>query len=158
MLFFNRFLSIFLVVLIWEIFLTHTHAGPLPSALNNLSGPDRAALAQAAADRNTGILVTDDHGQVLFSRNADTPRVPASILKVLTSLAALEHLGPEYRFLTRAAYDPGTRTLWVQGLGDPLFVSEVIRDFCGRCLSRKMPINIFSVQCFFQDDFIIFHP
>jgi hypothetical protein len=81
--------SIFLAVLIWGIFLTHSHAGPLSSALNNLSAPDRAALAQASTDRNTGILVTDDQGQVLFSRNADTPKVPASILKILTSFAPI---------------------------------------------------------------------
>jgi serine-type D-Ala-D-Ala carboxypeptidase/endopeptidase (penicillin-binding protein 4) len=158
LLFSNRFVSIFLAVLIWGVFLTHNHAGPLPSALNNLSAPDRAALAQAAADRNAGILVTDDQGRVLLSQNADTPRVPASILKVLTSLAALEHLGPEYRFLTRAAYDPGTRTLSVQGMGDPLFVSEVIRDFCGQmadAFDLQQVDNIVIDQSYFASDIII---
>jgi serine-type D-Ala-D-Ala carboxypeptidase/endopeptidase (penicillin-binding protein 4) len=158
MLFSNRVVSIFPAVLILGIFLTHSHAEPLPSALNNLSASDRAVLAQAANNRNTGILVIDDQGRVLFSRNADTPRVPASILKVLTSLAALEHLRPEYRFLTRATYDPGTRTLSVKGLGDPLFVSEVIQDFCGQMADafdlqevKKIVID----QSYFASDIII---
>jgi D-alanyl-D-alanine carboxypeptidase/D-alanyl-D-alanine-endopeptidase (penicillin-binding protein 4) len=102
-------------------------SGQIPAVI---SGPDRAELAQLAKNPGAGILVTDDQGQVLFSLNPDTPIVPASILKLLTSLAALEHWGPEYRFVTRAGWDPVTLTLYLQGLGDPLFVSETILHFC----------------------------
>ena len=60
-----------------------------PDRLTMLSKMDRAALTQAARHPDNGILVTDDQGRVLFSRHPDTPRVPASILKILTSHAAL---------------------------------------------------------------------
>ncbi|MDZ7664816.1 MAG: D-alanyl-D-alanine carboxypeptidase [Desulfotignum sp.] len=103
-----------------------------PDRLTMLSKMDRAALTQAALNPDTGILVTDDQGRVLFSRQPDTPRVPASILKILTSLAALSNWGKDHRFTTLAGYDSDTRILYIKGLGDPLFVSEVIRDFCGR--------------------------
>ncbi len=102
-----------------------------PNRLTMLSKMDRAALTQAAQTPDVGILVTDDQGRVLFSRNPDTPRVPASILKILTSLAALSVWGEDHRFTTLAGYDSDTRVLYIKGLGDPLFVSEVIRDFCG---------------------------
>jgi D-alanyl-D-alanine carboxypeptidase/D-alanyl-D-alanine-endopeptidase (penicillin-binding protein 4) len=101
-----------------------------PGRLTMLSKTDRAALTQAALNPDTGILVTDDQGRVLFSRNPDTPRVPASTIKILTSLAALDLVGEDYRFTTLAGYDPDNRILYLKGLGDPLFVSEAIRDFC----------------------------
>jgi D-alanyl-D-alanine carboxypeptidase/D-alanyl-D-alanine-endopeptidase (penicillin-binding protein 4) len=110
-------------------------AGRIPAAI---SGPDRAALAQLAKNPGAGILVTDDQGQVLFSQNPDTPMVPASTLKILTSLAALDHWGEQYRFSTLAGYDPEERILYLKGLGDPLFVSEVIRDFC-RQMTETIP-------------------
>jgi serine-type D-Ala-D-Ala carboxypeptidase/endopeptidase (penicillin-binding protein 4) len=112
-------------------FMCSIPAGAGVERLTALSAADRTTLKNAVKDPATGILVTDDQGRVLFSQNPDTPRVPASILKILTSLAALEQWGPEYRFTTQAAFDSRSRTLHVRGMGDPLFVSEVIRDFCG---------------------------
>ncbi len=101
-------------------------------ALRHIAAGDRAALVRATKDKNAGILVTDDTGSVLFSQNPDTPMVPASILKILTGLAALTHLGQDYRFVTLAAHDPVTHTLYVRGRGDPMFVSEAILSFCRR--------------------------
>ena len=102
-----------------------------PGMIPGISASDRAALEQAARHPDNGILVTDDQGRVLFSRHPDTPRVPASILKILTSHAALSVWGEDHRFTTLAGYDSDTRVLYIKGRGDPLFVSEVIRDFCG---------------------------
>ena len=39
--------------------------------------------------------------EVVDARNADRRFVPASVLKVATVAAALEHLGPDYRWVTR---------------------------------------------------------
>jgi D-alanyl-D-alanine carboxypeptidase/D-alanyl-D-alanine-endopeptidase (penicillin-binding protein 4) len=135
-----------------------TNAGPTGRIPAVISGPDQAALEQAAKNPRTGILIADDHGRILFSRNPDTPMVPASILKILTSLAALEQWGPEYRFVTRAFWDPVTFTLYVQGMGDPLFVSEAILDFCGRILEvtgLKKINNIVVDQGYFSPDIVI---
>ncbi|MEX1302923.1 MAG: D-alanyl-D-alanine carboxypeptidase [Desulfotignum sp.] len=115
-------------------------------------------MKQAAADRNTGILVSDDQGQVLFSRHAEMPMIPASTLKILTSLAALKHLGPDFRFFTRAAFDPINSNLYIQGMGDPLFVSEVIRDFCGQTAAAfdlRNVDNIIIDQGYFATDITI---
>ena len=48
--------------------------------------------------------------------------IPASILKLATSQAALHHLGPDYHFRTMFYVDQGT--LYVQGRGDPFLISE----------------------------------
>jgi D-alanyl-D-alanine carboxypeptidase/D-alanyl-D-alanine-endopeptidase (penicillin-binding protein 4) len=55
----------------------------------NLSG----ALAYVVADRATG--------RVLASKDASLPLPPASVAKAITSLYALEQLGPAFRFRTR---------------------------------------------------------
>jgi D-alanyl-D-alanine carboxypeptidase/D-alanyl-D-alanine-endopeptidase (penicillin-binding protein 4) len=131
----TRVVSSAILILTLALVFTCSHAATLPPVLNTLSVPDRSALKQAASTPRTGILVTDDQGQVLFSRNPDTPMVPASILKILTSFAALSQWGAHHRFSSLAGYDPNTRILYLKGHGDPLFVSEVIRDFCGQMAS-----------------------
>ena len=70
--------------------------------------------------RHVGAVVTDlATGQVLFSRQAGSPFVPASNAKLLTAVAALSALGPSARFTTRvvAGTKPGSLTL--VGGGDP---------------------------------------
>ena len=72
-----------------------------------LSAGAAAAQAPAAADGGAwrGYLAVRavDGGalQVLDAHNADRLFVPASVLKVVTVAAALEHLGPDYRWRTR---------------------------------------------------------
>ena len=124
-------------------------------ALQHIAPGDRAALARAAQDKKAAILVTDDKGTVLFSQNPYIPMVPASILKILTSLAALTHLGPDFHFTTLAAYDPDTHILYVRGQGDPLFVSEAILSFCRRVKEKtgvKQIRKIVVDQSFFAAD------
>ena len=45
--------------------------------------------------------LVDGELEVVEQRNADQRFVPASVLKVATVAAALEHLGPDYRWVTR---------------------------------------------------------
>ncbi|HLL90279.1 MAG TPA: D-alanyl-D-alanine carboxypeptidase, partial [Tepidisphaeraceae bacterium] len=40
---------------------------------------------------------------VLYKHNSDIPLIPASNLKLLTTAAALERLGPDFKFRTRLA-------------------------------------------------------
>jgi D-alanyl-D-alanine carboxypeptidase/D-alanyl-D-alanine-endopeptidase (penicillin-binding protein 4) len=116
--------------------------------LHRIAPADRAAVRRAAGHRDTGILVTDDQGTILFAKDVHIPQVPASTLKILTSLAALTHLGPDFRFVTPAAYDPATQTLHVQGRGDPLFVSEAIQGFCRQIVEQtgRQPLHTIAVD------------
>ena len=45
-------------------------------------------------------VVSLSHGDTLFAQNADVPHVTASTMKVLTSVLALDVLGPNYRYRT----------------------------------------------------------
>ncbi len=73
------------------------------------------------------ILVTDPRApqgqRDLYAHNAEKTYVPASILKIVTTGAALEFLGPDYRFKTDFLLTRNN-DLWVIGYGDPHLVSE----------------------------------
>ena len=75
--------------------------------------------------KNDSILVTDANGQILLEKNADKKRIPASILKIFSSLVALHYLGDDYRFPTEFYLD-GQSNLKIKGYGDPLLISEVV--------------------------------
>lgn len=69
------------------------------------------------------VLVLDEKGDALASRNSDKTFTPASVAKVVTAYLAMEVLGGDYRFKTRF-YMGDDRTLYVKGGGDPMLVSE----------------------------------
>ena len=68
--------------------------------------------------------------QPLLHYRGDTSRNPASVIKLLTTLAALELLGPEYQWQTRYLAAGEIRDgvlhgeLIIQGNGDPFLVTE----------------------------------
>ncbi|MFA6433421.1 MAG: D-alanyl-D-alanine carboxypeptidase/D-alanyl-D-alanine-endopeptidase [Elusimicrobiales bacterium] len=81
-----------------------------------------------------GLSVRDaDTGQELVSCGSTGNLIPASILKLFVTGAALDMLGPETRFKTRVYLD-GTITkgvlnggVYLRGGGDPSFGSELIK-------------------------------
>lgn len=86
----------------------HALAPLVVAALTALHAP-RAAEAQPRASTSDGAhrgylaarLLDGGELQVIDELNANRLFVPASVLKVVTVAAALEHLGPEYRWRTR---------------------------------------------------------
>ncbi len=77
---------------------------------------------------NTGIILADDQGNILYGQSREKQFVPASTLKILTSLAAIHILGEEYHFPVHYDYDEKSKNLYIKGYGDPLFTSEVIEE------------------------------
>lgn len=83
------------------------------------------------ADSTLSVQVTDlDTGKSVLSWNADSPRNPASTMKLITTLAALDILGPSYHWYTDV-YAFGTikndrldGDLLIKGHGDPFLVTE----------------------------------
>ncbi len=92
----------------------------------------RAALARLAVPESSVSIDVRDvaTGDSLLHLNPDTPRPPASTMKVLPTWAALDLLGPAYAWKTRAWSDvPVAKgvlkgNLYLQGGGDPLLTIE----------------------------------
>jgi D-alanyl-D-alanine carboxypeptidase/D-alanyl-D-alanine-endopeptidase (penicillin-binding protein 4) len=75
--------------------------------------------------QHDSILVADPQGQILFSKNPEKKLIPASTLKIFTSLVALHFLGSDYQFPTEFYLDKQSN-LKIKGYGDPLLISEIV--------------------------------
>ncbi len=83
-----------------------------------------------------GVVVQDvSKPRPLFAQQPERPYNPASVMKLVTTFAALEILGPEYRWQTRAyadgPIDAGTLhgNLVLKGSGDPKITFEQWQAF-----------------------------
>lgn len=112
----------------------------LSNRLAPLLGP-RDAVAVEAAD-----------GTLLVSVNSERLLIPASILKILTGLAAFHYMGEDYRFPTDFFIGP-QNSLIIKGYGDPLLVSERLEEIAGRLAER-----VERVQNLTLDDTYFSHP
>ena len=65
------------------------------------------------------ILIDRTSGEVLFQIDATSLRKPASILKLLSTTAALQYIDPNYKYVTRVAKGLSPRTLVISGDLDP---------------------------------------
>ncbi len=88
-----------------------------------------------AASAFWGVYVKDlETGRVIYTRNADKTLVPASNQKILTTAAALDILGSDFRYETTLHFKGeigGTvmkGDLILEGSGDPTFASKEVRQ------------------------------
>jgi D-alanyl-D-alanine carboxypeptidase/D-alanyl-D-alanine-endopeptidase (penicillin-binding protein 4) len=77
----------------------------------------------------------------------DDTFLPASTLKLLTSLAAFDLLTPEFKFETHFYVDD-KKNLYIKGYGDPFLTSEEILQICSSL--KKKGVN--TVHTVFLDD------
>lgn len=135
---------IFTIALVFGGLLLTPH---FPAEAGTLLGDDPTAgadeppvavrLAQVLDDATarsavTGVYVRDvETGAVLYDQRSGTSLVPASNMKLVTTAAALELLGPGYRYETRLAFEGEQRgdsvligDLLIRGAGDPTFGSR----------------------------------
>lgn len=72
-----------------------------------------------------GFTVKGKHREISY--NANRQFIPASTVKILTSLVALQTLGSAYRFPTKLYLDTSSN-LYIEGFGDPSLTSETLLD------------------------------
>ncbi|GAA4142408.1 D-alanyl-D-alanine carboxypeptidase/D-alanyl-D-alanine endopeptidase [Actinomadura keratinilytica] len=113
-------------------------AGAVAAGPHGLGGDIDAILADPRlAGAGVGVAVRDARtGRTLYERGADRPLVPASNQKLQTLAAALDALGPRYRFRTTVASGPrsGGRVhgdLYLKGTGDPTLLPRDYRRLAG---------------------------
>ena len=90
---------------------------------------DRTSLEKiiSSTDNKVALLVLDARsGSTLFAHNPDLAMKPASVMKLLTTSAALGILGPDYQFSTKYYLSSSGELsdLTVRGSGDPRFTEE----------------------------------
>ena len=111
--------------------LSLTGCGTLPKRGEGLPDPLAASLVQVSLPASSVALdIRTVDGQRLIAHHADLPFKPASVMKLVTTAASLELLGPGYRWITRLhsageiADGALTGDLVIEGGGDPRFAHE----------------------------------
>ncbi len=120
------------------LFTDSAAVAPEPLAAGAVAERTRAAVDAILAESDLppalwGLYVRDlTAGSTLYARNADRLFLPASNLKLVTTAAALDQFGPDFRFTTRLYFSGSTvggttlsGDLVVRGAGDPSFGSRV---------------------------------
>lgn len=112
----------FLIILFLTHFFAHSQHRALAEAMDKLSGDGQFSNATIA------LSVSGSGGETIFRENGDLGINPASSLKVVTSSAAFELLGKNFRFTTRISIakspDGKGDMLIIAGSGDPSFGSD----------------------------------
>ena len=105
----------------------------------------RAFLDAGIPLNHVGIVVQETTKlQPLFAYDPNRPRNPASVMKLVTTFAALELLGPDYRWKTEA-YLGGPLAggelhgdLILKGYGDPKITVEQWQSFIGELRAKGL--------------------
>lgn len=84
------------------------NSGDLDSQLNEIA-------SSFSAGNISGIVADATSGEVLYSRNADKPRVPASNFKILTDYTLMRHSNSADRYITSVTQKDTTLTLLAGG-------------------------------------------
>lgn len=121
----------------------------LPFQIQNLHAENLGSVANLIGDQDA-VLVADHQGRIIVSKNADKKLIPASTLKILTSLVAMHYLGPNYRFTTEFYLDNDSN-LKIKGYGDPLLTSEILEEI-SKALGSRLEAEHKKIKDIVLDD------
>ena len=121
----------------------------LPFQIQNLHAENIGSVANLIGDQDA-VLVADHQGRIIVSKNADKKLIPASTLKILTSLVAMHYLGPDYRFTTEFYLDNDSN-LKIKGYGDPLLTSEILEEI-SKALGSRLDAEHKKIKDIVLDD------
>ncbi|WP_236010151.1 D-alanyl-D-alanine carboxypeptidase/D-alanyl-D-alanine endopeptidase [Actinomadura physcomitrii] len=139
---------------VWQLTEKETGQARLHAQLGTLLHDPRLKVAHVGAE------VRDVRtGKLLFTKDAGKALVPGSNQKLLTTAAALDVLGSDYRFSTRvlATARPGRRIkgdLYLQGTGDPSIRQSDYDALAGQLASagiREITGNLVADDTWFDD-------
>lgn len=102
--------------------------------------------------KEDAVIITSPRGKTIFEINPDKNLIPASTLKIFTSLVALYYLGADYRFQTEFYLGPDNN-LKIKGYGDPLLISETLLD-----IAHKLSPQIVGYNDLELDDAFFLNP
>jgi D-alanyl-D-alanine carboxypeptidase/D-alanyl-D-alanine-endopeptidase (penicillin-binding protein 4) len=86
-----------------------------------------AQVSRAKIDK-VAVMVTTTDGTVLANSSGTRPLTPASTMKVVTTMAAVDILGADHRFTTKAV-DAGVGKVILVGGGDPVLTDKTSTSY-----------------------------
>ena len=101
--------------------LTAAMTSGAPAALKSSTiGPILKSAASSKTLANPGLILVDPAtGETIYKNDADTLRKPASLLKIISAVALLDYVDPDFRFTTEILTGNTPNTLIIAGALDP---------------------------------------
>ena len=115
--------------------------GKLAKAESVPSAPQ--IFSQQTFTEHDSILVVNEADEVVYSWQSEQPRIPASVMKLLTAWLAIHEWGPTHQFSTSFYWQGGD--LWVKGSGDPMLVSEEL-DLVVKSLQPLLSDQVVNIR------------
>ena len=106
------------------------HGNSIDNSFSNL----KKALIRAGVSQDSfTFLLADEQNNPLIAHNANKQFNPASIMKLITTSAALDLLGPNYKWETKLLLSDApkqnyTSDIFIKGSGDPFFLIKDLRN------------------------------
>lgn len=95
----------------------------LPEAIalepNSVAGIFERYISKKELANPSAIVIDESTGEVIFEKNSNSLRKPASVQKILAAVAALTYMQPTDTFTTTVSLGQRTRTLVIEGARDP---------------------------------------
>jgi D-alanyl-D-alanine carboxypeptidase/D-alanyl-D-alanine-endopeptidase (penicillin-binding protein 4) len=142
-------------------------------AASQVSSLDTFISDSAMMHASVSLCVADaDNGEIVMEYNSGKSFIPASVLKLITSAAAIELLGPQYTFKTIIGYSGSlnkrtgklTGNIVIKGGGDPALGSQYFTDHYQDFLSnwvteiKKLGIRKIDGKVITDDSYYDFLP
>ena len=103
-------------------------------------------LTAGSALANPSVIVMDPQtGAVVYEKSANSPRKPASVLKIYSAAAALTYLDPTERFTTSVWVGIKEKSIVIRGSLDPwMSLSDSVAKKMGRTSMPRIEYNSLS--------------
>lgn len=124
------------LLLFMALSINAANAESLTKMLTRL-GVNKGAVAVYIKDVNSG--------NVVFSLNENTPMPPASTLKIITSSAAVDTIGVDYKYKT-SLYKSTNNDLYLKLSGDPLLTSSDLEKLVETAKTKNIEPKNFYID------------
>jgi len=127
-----------LKLILWGYFLLTLSIYALPQTINNFIKKSTIS----PKDISIYIKEVGENGRVIISHNVTKARTPASVIKVLSTYAAVLKLGFDYHFPTKFYTTGNLRNgvlngdIIIKGFGDPTLNSKSLKEIVGNIRAR----------------------
>lgn len=132
-------------------------------SIQELDQSVKKIVEEQLSNADVSIAIRDVNGHLIYDLNGNQKQKPASNMKLLTSAAALEELGENYRFQTNV-YTTGKLkngilqgNVYLQGTGDPTLTIQDLEQFSSFMQEigvRQIDGRIVGDDFWFDQDFL----
>jgi D-alanyl-D-alanine carboxypeptidase/D-alanyl-D-alanine-endopeptidase (penicillin-binding protein 4) len=101
--------------------------------------------AEALGTHTSGLVVDATHGRVIWSWRPTTSRMPGSVAKLTTALAAVDRLGYDYTVTTRVVTGATSDEIVLVGGGDELLAGRDLASLAATTANKLLRSGVSSV-------------